>query len=70
MLTANTITDKHIRDLRSTVMNGSPFAELCEIALGDLVLEGTDAGIELEVTRERIAEILNDRRRANRARGR
>jgi hypothetical protein len=63
MQTADTITDKQIRDLRSTVMNGSPLAESCDIALGDMVLDGTDAEVELEVARERIAKVLNGRNR-------
>ena len=61
MITADTITDEQIRELRMSAMNGSPTAESCDIALGDLVLDGSDAEVEQETARARCAEILNAR---------
>lgn len=66
-LTADTITDEQIRALRDCSMNGSPLAESCAVALGELVLDGTDdtddIDVEVAEARARCADIFNTRSR-------
>jgi len=61
LLTADTVTNAQIRALRETTMNGSPIAESCAVALGDLVLDGTDVDVEIAEARARCADALNTR---------
>jgi hypothetical protein len=71
-LTADTITDAQIRELRADLDHegraGSEYVELCDVALGgnpDLHLRSTAiAIIQTREARARCAEILNARAKA------
>lgn len=60
-VTAQTVTPYQIRALRSFCMNGSPLAEDCMVALGELVLDDGDPEDNKAMAIDRIVDTINAR---------
>ncbi len=56
------LTDAQIRDVHDSCMNGSPLAEDCLVAIGDLVLDEGDPEDNIAMAHDRIAAVINARR--------
>lgn len=61
---ANALTPAKIRAFREVCMNGSPLAEDCAVAVGDLVLDDGDPDDNAAMAIDRIVDAINTRVRS------
>lgn len=61
---AGTLTPAKIRALREVCANGSPLAEDCDVAVGDLVLDDGNPDDNIAMATDRIVDAINARVRS------
>lgn len=62
-VTPETLTDEMIQEELDAAMDGSPLSESCLIALGNMVVDGSeDPDADVEFHREQICAAINARR--------